>query len=100
GYDDDWKVWSLTQMIEGASIFLLYADDQNDEDAAEEAPLVTAMKGILAQLTSTLTQVVDLGGRSDEPEGEQRDEPEEQEKVGRFDKERRRLALVEREDEL
>jgi uncharacterized protein len=92
-WEDDYAVWSLTQMIEAASIFLLYADDQNDEDAAEDAAQATAMKAILAQLTELLAAVVAEGARSDEqPEAEERnddDVAETEEREERSDLERR-----------
>jgi HK97 family phage prohead protease len=98
-WDDDWNVWSLTQMIESASCFLLYAD----EDEEEDAPAVAAMKAIVQQLAALLASVVAEGARTSE-DGEQRDqdEPEEEksETPAPLDERarmRRRLGLLERE---
>jgi uncharacterized protein len=103
GYDDDWGIWTLTQMIEAASCFLLYANDPNDDDAAEDAPQIAQMKTIAVQLAELLAQIVTEAARDAGAEVEERDEPEASEEetpVSRHDKERRRLALRELELEL
>jgi HK97 family phage prohead protease len=97
GYDDDWSVWTLTQMIECASCFLLYADDDADEPA--DVALADGMKTIMSSLAALLAQVVAEGRDAPAAEAEVREEetPAEPPAPGRFDRERRRLALAERE---
>jgi hypothetical protein len=83
-WDDDWSVWTLTEMIEAASCFLLYAKD----DDGVQTPAGEKMQAVMAAVTELLASIVagsedidgDRGARSRS-----------------LDVERRRLALLDHE---
>jgi hypothetical protein len=109
-WEDDMAVWSLTQMIEAASCFMVSASYNAalEDDAADNAQ-AQAMQSIITQLTELLTAVVAEGGRSGEAETEKRDETDpveerdetlDEERTERFEAERRKIRLAELELEL
>lgn len=97
-YDDDWSVYCLTQMIEIASMFLLYSDDGDSDDA----PLQAGMGGILSMLTGLLQTVVTEATAPAEgvASAEVVEDTAAADEVIRTDMLRRRLALRERELEI
>lgn len=95
-YDDDWAIWSLTQMLESASCFLLYnggqGDCDNDADQAEDDAQSATMKAIAEQLATLLQQIV-----SEAAARKAAADPEAQERARARAKRERQLRLLELE---
>lgn len=78
-WDDDWNILVLTDMIADASCFLLFNGGDADNDRADDEPQAGVMREVMTRLMSLLDGAAAAPARSS------------------LDRERRRLALRERE---